>query len=517
MRSGISRREFLKLTGTGAAVLTAAPLSRALAVPAFVQAAAPLTIGINAWVTSLDAQTQLGPSNIGYRIYGMIHDSLLHVGRNGQPEGLLATRWANDGLEWRFQLREGVVFHDGSAMTADDVVFSLNRILDPQFEGIGISLRPFISSVEAIGEYEVSLTTTAVDPLLPYRLANYWVNIMPRAGVEAATSESLQSKPIGAGPYKVVEFGLDRLVLERHSEYWGGVPAASEVILRLIPEDAIRVGALQSGEVDLITNVPVDQLDILDAAANLKVASAPLFNFISALFNTSSGPTANVDVRRALALAIDRELIANELFGGRNRPMTDYLLPGTLGFDESRGVLPYDPEEAVAALEAAGYAGEAISFTPPASYYVNSDLVTQVINEMWRAIGVTTDYAPAELGAYGQAYFTGQVTSTIQSFDSYGDPQATFFNVWSTSAATFFRRVYYPPTAEFDQIMERLNTVVDPEARIPDIRALVGLLEQDVPLTPIYQTSDYFALRSDIAWQPHPLFYIDLRPGNFSL
>jgi len=519
MSSKFSRRTFLKLGGAGLAIPALTPISKVLGTPALLQPSNQIAIGINAWVESLDSQTQLGPSNIGYRLYGLMHDSLTHIGHNGQPQPLLATEWENDGMEWRFQLREGVVFHDGSTMTADDVVFSFNRILNPEFGGIGVSLGAFIASVEKVDDLEVAFTTNGVDPLLPYRLSNYWLNIMPQAAVEATDFDTLQTQPIGAGPYKVVEFTPDRLVVERHSEYWGGTPAASEIIVRYIPENAIRVGALQSGEVDLITNVPIDQLDTLESEDGIQVASTPLFNFISVLFNTKTGPTADVNIRRALSLAIDRELIVSELFNGRTRAMTDYLLPGALGYREDRPVFPFDPDAAMAALEEAGYAGEPISFTPISGYYVNSELVTQVVNELWQAIGVTTEFAPMEAGAYGQAYFTGGVTSTIQSFDSFGDPQQTFFEVWrnTDSSLNFFREHYFQPPAEFDEIMENLGTELDRDARIAGIHRMADIFHEQVPLAPIYQTTDYFAMRDGINWQPHPLFYVDLRPDNFSL
>ncbi|QPC83337.1 twin-arginine translocation signal domain-containing protein [Phototrophicus methaneseepsis] len=513
----ITRRTFLKMAGATAAATAFAPGTRFLSAPAIIHAQETITIGINAWVTSLDAQTQSGPSNVGYRIYGLMHDSLLQIGRDGQPEGLLATAWENDGNQWRFTLREGVVFHDGTTMTADDVVFSLERMMDPQYQGIGLTVGPYLASVEATDELEITITTPAPDPLLPYRLANYWVNIMPRAGVEAAGFDAMQANPIGAGPYKVVEFTPDRLVLEQHSEYWGGTPAAGEIILRYIPENAIRVSALQAGEVDMITNVPIDQLDALESDGDLQVVSTNLFNFMNVLFNTTAGVTADVNVRRALSMAIDRQAIVDQLFGGRVRAMTDYLLPGTLGFDESRPVLTYDPEAAAAALAESSYNGELLSFTPPVGYYVNSELVTQVVNQMWQAIGVNTELAPMEMGAYGQAYYSGAVSATIQSLDSFGDPVTSLLYIWTAGSSNFFSSFYYPQPAEFDESMATLSTAFDPEIRTTEIRKVISILERDMPFTPIYQTADYFAMRQGITWQPHPLFYVDLRPNNFSL
>ncbi|MBK8023772.1 MAG: ABC transporter substrate-binding protein [Chloroflexi bacterium] len=416
MNHRFSRRSFLQLTGTAGALAALSPVTRAFGVPALLQSGRTITIGMNSWVTSLDAQSQNGPSNIGYRFYGMMHDSLTQVGRDGQPQPLLATEWANDGDRWRFTLRDGVVFHDGTPLTADDVVFSFNRMMSEEYpQNFGNALlRPFIANVEATGDLEVTFTSVQPDPLLPLRLAYHWANIMPRAATEATDFDTLQIAPVGAGPYKVVEFTTDHLVLEAHSEYWGR-PAADRIIVRFIPENAIRVGALQSGEVDMIANLPIDQIATINGSSGLKVVTGPLFNHMNVLFNTKTGPTADVNIRRALALAIDRQTIVDELFGGFVRPMTDYLQPGTLGFDESLPVIEYNPDAARAALEAANYDGTPISSRLRRATSI-PELLTPVIDAMWQAVGVTTEFEQMEIGAYGQKYLLRRgVTATIQS------------------------------------------------------------------------------------------------------
>ena len=208
------------------------------------------------------------------------------------------------GWNGTFTLREGVVFHDGSTMTADDVVYSFERLLDPSNESsnFGQDLQRFIDNISATGDLEVTITTIALDPLLPLRIANYWASIVPRGATEAMDEATRQSTPVGAGPYKIVEYAPgDRLILERHSEYWGGTPAASEVVVRFITEDATRIAALQSGDVDLISQVPVDQLDVIQSTSGLTVASAKTNNHMTVNFNTVKGrPPMSIFVGRCL-------------------------------------------------------------------------------------------------------------------------------------------------------------------------------------------------------------------------
>lgn len=507
-----SRRDFLKTVGVLSAATAIGPFPR----PYVIQESKTLTIGINAWIATLDVHPAIGPNLIGTRLYGLFHDTLVQNGFDGTLQPMLATEWENDGLEWRFKLREGVVFHDGSVMTADDVVYSFGRLLDPANESaFSATMKRFIAKVEATDDLEVKFTSVNPDPLLPFRVASYWASIVPRAATEAASPDVLMTQPIGAGPYKVIEFKPDdRMVLERHSEYWGGLPAASQVIVRYIPETSTRIGALQTGEVDLITQVPADQIATLESAAGVSPVSTRVLNYICNLFNTIKGPTADINVRRAMMLAVDRELIANELWGGRSQAMTDFLLPTAFGYDPERDFIRYDPEAAKAALDASSYTGDPINFQFTAGYYANDALVSSAIDQMWREIGLNINLDPLETAGYLDLYFAGEVMTNLQSFSGGTDAQF-FFENWATQG--LFRPTYYQPPEEFDELIQRTAQSLDREQRYADIRRMVEIFENDLPLSPLYQNVDVFGIRDGITWRPHPDFLIDLRPYNFSL
>src|SRR5690606_26357318 len=125
------------------------------------------------------------------------------------------------------------------------------------------------------------------------RLTSYWAAITSE-GTADLDQQARQNTPIGAGPYRVVEFRTnDRIVFEAHDEYWGGQPAADSVVIRFIPEDSTRVAALQSGDVDLITQVPVDQINQLAADSDVEVLTTTVQNYMTVHFNTVNGPTAD--------------------------------------------------------------------------------------------------------------------------------------------------------------------------------------------------------------------------------
>jgi len=481
------------------------------------QSESTITIGLNSVLESMDVHTAIGPNVIGTRIYGLFHDTLLQTGHSGELEPMLATAYENDGLEWRFHLREGVIFHDGTTMTADDVVYSFGRLLDPANEAsnFGQDLQRFVSGIEATGPLEVTITTHNLDPLLPLRVASYWASIVPAEATEAMNAAARMSTPLGAGPYKIVEFvSGDRMVLIRHDEYWGGKPPASEIVLRFITEDATRIAALQSGDVDLITQVPVDQIEALNATSGLVVSSAVTNNHMAVNFNTVKGPTADVNIRRAMSLAIDRDLIVHELWQGLSTVPSDYMFPGAFGHDPDFPSFEYDPEKARELVANSDYDGSPINFQATAGYYANTDVIMPVMAQMWEYVGLNINYEPMEGSAFLDLYFAGDIMTNLQQFNGAGDGQQ-FFQTWAVE--NIWRPNYYQPVPEYDELFTSIAQSVDADARYAGLQAMKALFDADVPVAPIYRNIDIYAFNDSLDWQPGPGFIMNLRPDNLSL
>jgi peptide/nickel transport system substrate-binding protein len=514
MKHTLSRRSFLKTIGAAAAATTLHPFTQSFGGFALAQASKPLTIGFNAEPLSLDPH-HAAIIIVHYRVFNFIFDQLTQTNANGVLQPMLATSWASEGNQWRFQLRPDVVFQNGSVMTADDVVFSFERLLFGENESRSRSaFAPFIERVEATDELEVTFTSPRPDPLLPLRLAVPFACVMPRDYVEGLSFDALQTAPVGAGPYKVTEFiPGERLVMEQHREYWGGVPEATEVTLRLIPEEATRIAALLGGDVDFITTVSPDSLRQIDTGET-RIDTVNLLNWMLIHFNTTLAPTSNVHLRKALSLAIDRNLIIQELWGDRVQPMTDYFLPNEFGFDPQHPPFVYDPEAAMEELQVGGYAGEAVEFNPPNTYYPNSRLVGDVINDMWAAIGVNVNYEPLETAQWGERVQGGSIISTLTSFATSGD--AATSSITQSWAEGGIFRPYYAPPAPYEQLVLEAAASSDNTVRMRNYRQLVAILDEDMPIAPLYQSVEFYGLRDGISWQPHPRYFIDLRPNMFS-
>jgi peptide/nickel transport system substrate-binding protein len=430
---------------------------------------------------------------------------------------MLATEWKNDGKSWIFTLRPNVKFHDGTVMTAQDAAYSINRLMgltaDPQPSATRTSLAPYIEKAEATGDLQVTIFTKIVDGLLPLRLAAVNTCIVPEAYYTATKFEALQTKPIGAGPFKLVSFAAgDRSVLEAHADYWGGRPNIDQLVIRPIPETATRIAAFQAGELDLVTTVPPDSIDSLKSAST-RVDVSSVFNWMLIYFNTNKGPTSNVDFRRALSLSIDRKAIAESLWGGRVRVMNDYFLPGEFGYDEARPQFAFDLDAAKKALDAAKYSGEALEFTPPAQYYTNGRLVTDAINEFWTNAGIKVQYEPLDNQKWFERSLAGNNIATLQSFGTSGDPGTGVGSVW---APGLWIAKYFQPDEANQKLLTEAASSTDVDLRRKNYRTFADYLDAQVPIAPLYQSVEFYGVKNDVKWTPSATFQLDLRPNNFT-
>jgi peptide/nickel transport system substrate-binding protein len=282
----------------------------------------------------------------------------------------------------------------------------------------------------------------------------------------------------------------------------------------VIPEIATRVAALQAGEVDFITTISPDQIESVDATEGIRVETVPVLNYMNIWFNTNEGfITADPRIRQALSLGIDRQTIVEALWDNRVRVMNDYLLPGEFAYDADRPAFEYNPERAMELLAEAGYNGEVIEFTPPATYYTNGQIVTDVIAEMWTAIGVNVSYQPLDTAAWADRSLAGNNVVTLQSFGTNGDPATN----GAVSNWISWPGMYYTPNEEFNTLAAEAASSLDPELRAANYRRIFEILDQDVPFAPLYQSVEFYGMRENISWTSHPEFYIDLRPGMFTI
>jgi len=323
-----------------------------------------ITIGMGEDFPTLDGY--VNTSRDGVVITMHLYDGLIY--RNPKTfayEPLIATSWERiDDLTWEFKLREGVTFHDGSPLTAEDVVFTLNYWADPAHGARSQGSVSWIDRAEAVDNLTVRLISKTPFPAALEFVAGS-LPIYPSDYFQSVGPEVFGQKPIGAGPYKLAsnEGGTIRLVA--HEGYYEGgakrTPSITTVNWRIIPDTATRIAEVIGGGVDWIWNVPSDQVEQLEVVPTLDVALASTMRIsmvaLDAAGRTGDTPLKDVRVRQAINHAIDRKTIVENLVGGDGELLNAPCHPSQFGCDQSAAVVyDYDPEKAKALLAEAGFA-----------------------------------------------------------------------------------------------------------------------------------------------------------------
>ncbi|MCC6705791.1 MAG: ABC transporter substrate-binding protein [Thermomicrobiales bacterium] len=267
----------------------------------------------------------------------------------GEIQPRIATAWEQvDDLTWTFTIREGITFHDGSPVTANDVKASLDRVLE--LAGPLAPLWATVESTEATDDATLTIKTTSPTGTVPTSATLLFV-----APAAASTDEAFYEAPIGAGPYKFVSWTRDsEMVIEAVADHWDGAPGISRLIFRDIPEVAARVTSLETGEIDITWALPADQLPTLRENDELNIASTSTYAYYFIWFNASREPFTDVRVRKALWHALDIETMAADLLQDVGVPATAPI-PSTVFGHAPQTPYAYDPDLAKSLLAEAGY------------------------------------------------------------------------------------------------------------------------------------------------------------------
>jgi len=496
-----------------------------LASLAWAQDARPdLSIGVTGLPDGLDPAVNINIGANGFRTLYSVYDRLIHRDfLNGglQPGLAVAWRWLDD-TTLELDLRSGVTFHDGSKFTSADVVYTFERILDPDSDFVTArgTFRN-IASVEALGPSTVWIHTKAPDPVLEQVLTMQEAAIVP-AGAYTSAEEASQFNqlPIGTGPYQVVSFSTgDQLTLAAFDAYWGGVPTAKQVLFRVIPETAARITALVNGEVDIITSVPPDQLDTIKRFDGVQVREAVLDNIHLLRYNTNNPVLADARLRQAMNLAIDRQLLSDALWGAAAQVARSHQFRafGDM-YDADRPLDTYDPERARALVAESDYAGDTVYLNAHPTWYVNGMPAAEAIVEMWRAVGINAEVrvvsGPAELFGLRSDDPLAMVNSWSNSM-RFADPAGGLWANWSPSGPPQASG-YWTAPEEFNRLgLESLQTT-DRDVRRANYLRMLDIWEAEAPGATLYYSVEFYGIRDGVNWQPYSDFFIDLRPTNLS-
>jgi len=444
----------------------------------------------------------------------------------GELEGALATSWTVNPENpdvWTFQLRQGVKFHDGADFTAEDVVFSLERALSENSDMKG--LISSIASVEAISDYEVAITTNGPNPLLPAALPNLlmidktWAetnNTVDVQDVEGGQETFASQNVNGTGPYQLVSREADvKTEMTQFDGYWGmdEFPLAySDIVYTPIQNPSTRIAALLSGEVDFIQDVPVQDLQRVEQNPDLKIVSSPQNRVIFFGLNVSDelvngnpeggNPLADVRVRQAMNMALNRDAIHQVVMRGQSIPAGVIMPPFVAGWTEELNTVPaVDVEAARALMDEAGWAdGFTIQLDCPNDRYVNDEAICQATVGMMAQIGVTVNlnaqskalHFPVVNGLESDFYMLGWGVPSYDSeyiFNFLYHTKGDLFGTWNGTR-------YSNP--QIDEMTQAIAAEVDLEARDAMVAEMWQIVKDDVVYIPVHHQTLNWAMRNEV-------------------
>jgi len=481
-----------------------------------------ITIGLGGDVTSIDPHYHnLTPNNnVADHIFG----TLLNTDAKQRLQPGIAESWRPvDELTWEFKIRKGIKFHDGSELTADDVAFSIDRT-----GKVPNSPAPFtlytkqVTEAIVVDPYTLRLKSATPYPNMAVEIAT--VQIVSKKAATGATTDDFNTgkAAIGAGPYKLVRFARgDRIELARHDGYWGPKPHWEKVTLRLLTNDAARVAALLSGDVQAIENIPTADMAKLSKNPGMSVFRAVSNRVIYLHLDSSrdkspfvtdkagqpleKNPLKDVRVRRAMSKALNRPAIVDRVMEGLAVPAGQFLPDGMFGVSPRLKVEAYDPEGAKKLLAEAGYPnGFGLTIHTPNNRYVNDEQIAQAVAQMLTRVGIVTkvDAMPANvyftragklefsfmLVGWGSA--TGEMSSPLKSL------VATYSKEKGRGPAN--RGRYSNP--QLDEIIEKALVTVDDKAREGLLQQAVEIAMNDVGVITTHFQVNTWATRRGISY-----------------
>ena len=539
----------MRLTTYSTALRTMA-LAAALAVTSWVGGAyaddrPDLVIAVNKLPRGLEPSMRTG--NVDVRVTYTIFDTLIRrdftkkdkYGANPLTPSLATSwKWANP-TTLEMQLRAGVKFHNGDNFTADDVLWTFDKKRHNGKKSVIPNARKYfghIDRVEKINEHAVRFVLSKPDLVFEQRLATYtswiiskkaWFDIKAKVDKENAGLAADKQKdwmkvalkaqtwnPVGTGPYKFDSWKKNQfLKLVAHDSYYGGKPTAKTVTYKAVPELAGRIAGLVSGEFQIIVDVTPDQLGILEGYKDIDVRSVVIENSNVFLFNTAHPQMKDKRLRQALSYAIDRKVLVDSLWLGRNYTPNGHQVEsyGPMYHKDRKGYV-YDPEKAKILFKESGYDGKEIPLRLIPNYYLNGLEAAQIAQEMWRKVGINVKLEMSESFKKIRDKKVPPAMYIWSNTYRLPDPAGSINILWGPKADVQTRYKYWKSPKEYDAASEIVDSSTNMDERRKAFGTMLDIIEDEMPMTILYNPLASYGVSKKVEWMPYPIFYMDLRP-----
>jgi peptide/nickel transport system substrate-binding protein len=467
--------------------------------------------GVDPSTLDMMNQQETPASNVGRHIF----DSLVERDQSLKIVPALAAELPKliAPTTWEVKLRKGVKFHNGEDFNADSVKFSLERVANPANKLRGTSPFGPIDRVEIVDPYTVKVHTKKPWPIFVNAMTFIQAAMYPPKEYAGKDTAHVSRNPIGTGPYKFVRWAKDEeIVLEANGSYWRGAPKIKTAVFRPIPDDAVRVAALQNGEIDVAVNIPPHLGPIIEKHPRVTLSTAPSIRTIQLMFYTHQmdaqhkptgayqGPTADKRVRQAIAHALEVDEIIKGVLDGKAVRTPLMLTSLHFGFDAGLKPIKQDLAKTKQLLTEAGYAGGLdIVLNAPQGRYVRDKEVAEAATGQLNKAGIRTTLRTFEFVNYlnnmvyvhkaGPVWLIGWGTPTLDAETVYVPlfRSGNIFVNWHNE--------------DFNRMVDEAQTIMDEKKRREQYLRINKLWLDEMPAVPLYQQVDLYGVSRRLSWK----------------
>ena len=467
--------------------------------------------GVDPTTLDMANQSESPASNVGRHIF----DTLYERDQNLKIVPNLASEMPKlvPPSTWEVKLRKGVKFHNGEEFNAESAKFTLERLAQGQGKLRGATFFAPIDRVEVVDPYTIRVHTKKPWPLFTASMTFAQSGMLPPKESAGKETADLSKKPIGTGPYKLVRWSKDEeIVLEANDAYWRGAPKIKTVVFRPIPDDAVRVAALQNGEIDLAVNIPPHLGAIIDKHPKLSLSTAPSIRTIQLMIYSHqmdaqhkatgpyNGPTADKRVRQAIAYAIDADEIIKTVLDGKGIRVATMLPSMHFGFDPKLQPIKLDVAKAKKLLSESGHPnGIEITLHGPRGRYVRDAEVAEAVTGQLTKAGIKTTLRTYDFVTYlnnmvyvhkaGPVWLIGWGTGTMDAETVYVPlfKSPGIFVNWQND--------------DFNRMVDEAQAIMDEKKRLEQYHRINRLWVEEMPAVSLYQQIDLYGITKRLNWK----------------
>ncbi|ODT72005.1 MAG: hypothetical protein ABS75_05900 [Pelagibacterium sp. SCN 63-23] len=464
--------------------------------PVVAQETARVTAALVAEPTSLNPiyDTGLPALNVFYNVF----DQLTGIDATGAVVPRLASEWSHsDDLQtWTFTLRDGATFHDGSPVTPEDVLFTYETAKNDPTSRLG----GYLSTVESVTAEGNDIIFSLNIPYAPFDRQATLVPIVSKAAYESMGASEYARKPIGSGPYMVESWANgDTITLQRNDSYWGDAGTYQTVVFQPVPDETTRANSVQSGDLDIALLGP-SSVPAVEGSGSAQVVHQQSNRVVYLGFNAGSPWLEDVNFRKAIDMALDRQLLSDRLLNGAAEPASQLVAKVSFGYTDAIPPTVYNVEEAKALVAASGYDGSAIPLTYPNTGLPQIDQVAQAVAFFLEEAGITVTLDPQEASTFSNTWFSAELGGLyIFAFAPSVMDADLPFNMLLRSGGQG-----YANNPDIDALLDKEIGEADPAARAATLAEISNMVTEQTYYAPLFIDTYSYAVTPDLDWTPRP-------------